>query len=609
MGGSDRTTSADMTASPSVEDWQHLSANMAKVAEKSRKLIEDWLARQQDMPDTGSLDPLNIGEAFLELTTRMMSDPARLVDYQMRMFEDYLKLWQSATLRMLGEKAEPVIEPAKGDKRFKHPEWSENQLFDFLKQSYLLAAQHINRAVEEVDGLSPEDERKVAFYTRQFIDALSPSNFALTNPEVLKATIESRGENLVKGLENLLADLERGKGELAISMTDRDAFEVGRNIAVTPGKVVFENEIFQLIQYSPTTETVHETPLVIFPPWINKFYILDLTAEKSFVRWCVEQGLTVFMLSWVNPDESLKDKRLADYMRDGQIRALEVVEAITGVRGAHVIGYCVAGTLLAATLAYLAARGEADRVKTATFFTAQVDFEEAGELKVFIDEEQLEALSARMRKKGYLDAHAMFTTFNLLRSNDLIWSFVVNNYLLGKEPFPFDLLYWNSDSTNLPAALHEEYLRKMYLENALIRPGGIEIDGTPIDLGKIKTPAYIQAGREDHIAPPQSVYKLARILKGPKRFVLAGSGHIAGVVNPPAARKYQYWTRRQGGKLPATLDAFVKSATETAGSWWPDWIDWIAKQSGKKVPARQPGSADYPPIEDAPGRYVRKKAI
>ncbi|GER07124.1 class I poly(R)-hydroxyalkanoic acid synthase [Iodidimonas muriae] len=589
----------------SPADWQAYSDNMAKVAAQTQKLVQDWLEKQQaEDPD---LDPLNIGDSFFELTSKMMSDPTRLAEQQMALFQDYMQLWHNTTLNMMGEKADPVITPEKGDKRFKSPEWSDNQLFDFIKQSYLLASRHVNKIVSETEGLDPEDERKTEFYTRQFVDALSPTNFAMTNPDVLKATVESRGENLVKGMENLLRDLEHGEGELNISMTDKDAFEVGRNVAITPGKVVYECELFQLLQYSPSTEQVYETPLLIFPPWINKFYILDLTAEKSFVKWCVDQGLTVFIVSWVNPGPNLRDKTLDDYLKDGQVRALEMVEKITGVRGANVIGYCVAGTLLAATLAWLHAKGEEDRVNSVTFFTAQVDFEDAGELKVFVDEDQLEVLSKRMRKKGYLDARSMFSTFNLLRSNDLIWSFAVNNYLLGKEPFPFDLLYWNSDSTNLPAGVHEQYLRCMYYENALVKPNQMTLAGEKIDLTSIKTPAYIQAGKEDHIAPPESVYKMTKILSGPKRFVLAGSGHIAGVVNPPSAKKYQYWTR--SGRLPNTLESFVSKAKETPGSWWPDWIKWIEKHSGKKVPARTAGSGDFPAIEDAPGRYVKVKAL
>jgi len=590
------------------EEWQAYAANLARVAERSQEVIANWLSKQDADATSFDPDPLNLGESFLALTARMMEDPARLAEAQMALMQDYWKLWETTARRMMGEGSEPVAAPEPGDRRFKDKEWSENALFDFIKQSYLITARSVNSLVSETEGLDPDDERKTEFYTRQFLNALSPSNFLHTNPEVLRATLESKGENLVKGLENLLKDIDRSEDGLRISMTDESAFEVGRNIAVTPGKVVYENELFQLIQYSPATDEAHEVPLLIYPPWINKFYILDLTPEKSFIKWCVDQGLTVFVVSWVNPDASYRDKGLDAYMRDGMLEALARVEEITGIRGVNVIGYCVAGTMLAAMLAILEARGQGDRVRAATFFTAQVDFENAGDLKVFIDDEQLEALSERMEEKGYLDAQAMFTTFNLLRSNDLIWSFVVNNYLLGKEPFPFDLLYWNSDSTNLPATLHAQYLKYMYRENRLVEPGGLTIDGAPVDLSRIRTPVYIQAAKEDHIAPPASVYKLTHIVGGPKRFLLAGSGHIAGVINPPAANKYQYWTRK-GGKLPKDFERFVAGSAETPGSWWPDWLNWLGRHSGGKIPARQPGSKDFPAIEDAPGRYVRQRAM
>ena len=599
-------TPPDPLADP--EEWQAYAANLARVAERSQEVIAHWLSRQDADQDSFDPDPLNLGDSFLALTARMMEDPARLAEAQMALMQDYWKLWESTARRMMGEEADPVAAPASGDRRFRDKEWSENALFDFIKQSYLITARSVNHLVGETEGLDPEDERKTEFFTQQFLNALSPSNFLYTNPEVLRATLDSKGENLVKGLENLLKDIDRSGDGLRISMTDESAFEVGRNIAVTPGKVVYENALFQLIQYSPATDQVYETPLLIYPPWINKFYILDLTTEKSFIKWCVDQGLTVFIVSWVNPDAGYRDKGLDAYMREGMLEALSRVEDITGVKGVNVIGYCVAGTMLAALLAILAARGEEDRVRSATFFTAQVDFADAGDLKVFIDDEQLEALSERMEEKGYLDAQSMFTTFNLLRSNDLIWSFVVNNYLLGKEPFPFDLLYWNSDSTNLPATLHAQYLKYMYRENRLIEPDGLTIDGTPVDLRRIHTPVYIQAAKEDHIAPARSVYKLAHTVGGPKRVLLAGSGHIAGVINPPVADKYQYWTRK-GGKLPKDFDRFVAGSPETPGSWWPDWLNWLARHSGGKLPARQPGSQTYPPIEDAPGRYVKKRAM
>ena len=433
---------------------------------------------------------------------------------------------------------------------------------------------------------------------------MAPSNFVLTNPEVLRTTIESGGENLVNGLKHMLEDLERGKGRLMIKMTDMEAFEVGRNIAVTPGKVIFQNDLHQLIQYDPTTPEVKRRPLLVIPPWINKYYILDLRPTNSFVRWAVSQGHTVFVVSWVNPDEHLAQKRFDDYMIEGPLAALDAIELATGESEANVIGYCLGGTLLAATLAYMAAKGD-KRFTSATFFASMVDFNEAGELAVFIDEEQLASLEERMRKHGYLEGSEMATTFNMLRANDLIWSFVVNNYLLGKEPFPFDLLYWNSDSTRMPATMHSFYLRTMYQENKLVEAGGITLDGVPIDLRKIRTPSFILSTREDHIAPWKSTYTATQLYKGPVKFVLAASGHIAGVVNPPDQRKYGHC---DNAKLPKKPEDWLASATFHDGSWWPTWEKWVARHGGGMVPARKPGDGRLEPIEDAPGSYVKVKS-
>ncbi len=473
-------------------------------------------------------------------------------------------------------------------------------MFDFIKQSYLLSARFVQDVVKQVDGLDPKTAAKVDFYSRQFIDAMSPSNFVLTNPEVLRKTAETGGENLLKGLNNLLTDLERGKGQLRIKMTDMDAFKLGENIAVSPGKVVYQNDLMQLIQYSPSTEQVLKRPLLIMPPWINKFYILDLRPKNSLVRWAVSQGHTVFMISWVNPDERLAEKGFEDYMNEGCLAALDAIEAATGVREVNAIGYCLGGTLLASTLGYMAARGD-DRIKTATFFVTMMDFAEAGELGVFIDEEQLKALEEKMNRRGYLEGSEMATTFNMLRANDLIWSFVVNNYLLGNVPFPFDLLYWNADSTRMPARMHSFYLRQMYQENLLRVPNGLRLAGVPIDLRKIKTPAYFLSTREDHIAPWKSTYQGTQILSGPKRFVLAASGHIAGVVNPPEGGKYSHWINTE---LPSDAEDWVQTATEIAGSWWPDWHRWVSGHAKEMVPARVPGAGKLKPIEDAPGSYV-----
>ncbi len=474
-------------------------------------------------------------------------------------------------------------------------------MFDFIKQSYLLSARFVQDVVKQADGLDAKTAQKVDFYSRQFVDAMSPSNFLLTNPEVLRKTAETGGENLLKGLNNLLSDLEQGKGKLRIKMTDMDAFKLGVNIGVSPGKVVYQNSLMQLVQYDPTTETVLKRPLLIAPPWINKFYILDLRPRNSFVRWAVSQGHTVFVISWVNPDAKLAEKGFEDYMKEGYLAALDAIEKATGEREVNAIGYCLGGTLLASTLAYMAAKKD-DRIKSATFFVTMMDFHEAGELGVFIDEEQLKALEEKMNKRGYLEGSEMATTFNMLRANDLIWSFVVNNYLLGNDPFPFDLLYWNADSTRMPAKMHSFYLRKMYQENLLAVPNGISLGGVPIDLGKIKTPAYFLSTREDHIAPWKSTYRGTQLLSGPKRFVLAASGHIAGVANPPDGGKYSHWINQD---LPADPEDWFKGATEIAGSWWPDWHRWVSAQAKEHVPARVPGDGRLKAIEDAPGSYVK----
>lgn len=580
-----------------------ISRSMADIAERSQRIVAEWLKRQAQ--EDQSTDPLNIGRAFMEMTARLMANPARLMQAQLGFWQDYVTLWQNTTRRIMGLETEPVINPPAADRRFKDDAWKENEVFDFIKQSYLLSARFVQDVVTHVDGLDKHTAQKVDFYARQFIDAMSPSNFVLTNPEVLRKTAETGGENLLKGLNNLLGDLERGKGQLRIKMTDADAFNVGENIGVSPGKVVYQNDLIQLIQYTPTTETVLKRPLLIGPPWINKFYILDLRPRNSFVRWAVSQGHTVFVISWVNPDERLADKGFDDYMKEGYLAALDAIEQATGEREVNAIGYCLGGTLLACTLAYMAAKGD-DRIKTATFFVTMMDFQEAGELGVFIDEEQLQALEEKMNKRGYLEGSEMATTFNMLRANDLIWSFVVNNYLLGNDPFPFDLLYWNADSTRMPARMHSFYLRKMYQENLLSKPGGIELAGVPIDLRKIKTPAYFLSTREDHIAPWKSTYRGTQLLGGKKRFVLAASGHIAGVVNPPDGGKYGHWISKD---LPPDPETWLEGATEMAGSWWPDWHRWILSFSKEQVPARQPGDGKLPALEDAPGSYVKVRLV
>ncbi len=568
---------APMVNISGLEDWQHWTLVMGRAQQMLMETWADSLAKDGPIAKAASTDPLPLltagAEAWskgLEVWGEMLSGFAKAADTR--------------------------------DKRFSGVEWRDNPLFDTIRQSYLAISDQLLGSVDKVEGLDPTARQKLRFATKSFVDAMSPSNFALTNPEVMKRTIETRGDNLLNGLSNMLGDIKAGQ----MSQSKAGAFELGRNLAMTPGKVIHETRLFQLIHYAPTTDKVLETPLVIFPPWINRFYILDLTPEKSFVRWCVEQGVSLFMVSWKSADESLADVTLDDYVA-AQVEAVDVIREQLGVKSVHTIGYCVAGTTLAATLALLAARKEADKVASVTFFTAQVDFEKAGDLTLFLGDETMGLLGQLTEDKGYLDGRYMAATFNLLRGRDLVWSYVVNNYLMGQEPAPFDLLHWNGDTTNLPAGWHRDYLETLYRQNKLVKAGEIIVDGTPIDLKLIKTPAYIQAGREDHIAPPESVWRLMDHLAGPKRFVLAGSGHIAGVVNPPAAGKYQYWT--DDGKAQS-LAEFIDGATEHKGSWWPDWIEWLRGQAPAMVAvegARIPGAGKYKAIEDAPGRYVKSR--
>ena len=580
-------------------DPQQLGRSMGDIAERAQRLVTDWLNRQSH--DAPELDPMNIGHAFTEMTTQLMRDPSKLMRAQLGLWQDYMTLWQNTTRRMWGLQTPAVIDADPRDRRFKDPAWKEHDVFDFIRQSYLLCARYVQDVVARVDRLDPKTAQKVDFYSRQFMDAISPSNFLMTNPEVLRETAETGGENLLRGLSNLLSDLERGRGKITIKLTDVDAFKIGEDIAITPGKVVFQNELMQLVQYSPTTATVLKRPLLIVPPWINKYYILDLRPGNSMARWLVAQGHTVFMVSWVNPDERLAGKGFDDYMTEGLLAALDAVERATGEREVNAIGYCLGGTLLASTLASMAAVGD-DRIKSASFFVTMMDFKEAGELGVFIDEEQLRALEEKMEKRGFLEGSETAATFNMLRANDLIWSFVVNNYLLGNDPFPFDLLYWNGDSTRMPARMHSFYLRRMYQDNLLCQPGGLELHGQPIDLGRIKVPSYFLSTRDDHIAPWRSTYCGTQLLCGQNRFVLAASGHIAGVVNPPEGGKYSHWINAD---LPPDADAWMAGATEIAGSWWPDWQRWVMALDDTHVPACVPGAGGMLVIEDAPGSYVK----
>jgi polyhydroxyalkanoate synthase len=593
------------TTAYKLENPEELALNLLKLFEQGGKVMARFVERADSHvgPYSAANEMMEAAKTLGRVAQYWFSDPQRLAEAQGELVSGYFNLWQSAVRRALGEKAEPVAEPEHGDNRFKDPEWSESPYFDYWKQLYLLTARWAESILERTDGIDERTRMKAEFYLEQLLSALSPSNFPITNPEVLRETLATNGRNLVQGLEHLAEDLERSGDLLKIRQTDLDAFEVGRNLAVTPGKVIFQNDLLQLIQYAPTTETVYKTPLLIIPPWINKYYILDLTQQKSFVKYVVDQGFTVFVISWVNPDERLKDKTFEDYMFEGALAATNAVMRETGEDQINVLGYCVGGTLLATLLAYLAARGE-DLYKSATFLAAQVDFNHAGDLLVFIDDAQLAALEEMMAERGYLDGSRMATVFNLLRPKDLIWPYVVNNYLLGKKPFPFDLLYWNQDSTRMPAANHRFYLREFYHENKLAK-GEMKIAGTRLDLKQVKLPIYELATREDHIAPAKSVFVGSKLFGGPVEFVLAGSGHIAGVINPPDPNriKYQYWTNK---KPAETLEEWIAGAKETPGSWWPHWTKWLAKHSGKRVPAREPGAV-LGVIEDAPGSYVKVK--
>ena len=584
------------SATPTLEDWQHWTLVMGRA---QQMMMEFWAEQaksgQAIPPFAPNWSPPAFG--FSDEQGRA-SDPMALMSAGAQAWAKGLESWG----KMLGGvAAAPAAE--KKDRRFAAPEWSENPIFGTIKNSYLQISDQLLGTVDQIENVDPEMREKLRFATRSFVDAMSPSNFALTNPQVLKRTMETRGENLIKGLANMLKDIAAGQ----LTQTRPGVFEVGKNLATTAGKVIKETPLYQLIQYTPTTDEVLETPVVIFPPWINRFYILDLAPEKSFVKWCVDKGISLFMVSWKSADESIADATLDDYVLRGQIDAIDAVRDVLGVKAVHAIGYCVAGTTLAATLGYLEVMKKQDKVASATFLTAQVDFTLAGDLKLFTGPETMALLEKLTAEKGYLDGRYMAATFNLLRGRDLIWSYVVNNYLLGEEPPPFDLLYWNSDTTNLPASWHRAYLKDLYEGNKLAQKGGVSVAGTPVDIDRVKTPTYVQAGREDHISPPESVWKIMDHFAGPKRFVLAGSGHIAGVVNPPAANKYCYWTNEEAC---GSIEQFINGASEHKGSWWPDWLDWLKAQSPKTVKAegaRIPGKGKLKAIEDAPGRYVRER--
>lgn len=585
-----------------VPDFDLLAQNMGRFMEEAGKVTAAYLKPiERGEAKTGAADEVSeMVKTIGRVAERWVTDPRKVIEAQASLTSDFMSLWASTLKRASGEEAAPVAEPDKRDARFADPDWSAHPMFDFVKQAYLIGSRWAESLVDRAEDLDPHTREKARFYVKQIASALSPSNFVATNPELLRETLKQNGENLVRGMKMLAEDVEAGGGELKIRQSDGGAFEVGVNIATTPGKVIYRNEIMELIQYAPSTEQVFKRPLLIVPPWINKFYILDLNAEKSFIRWCVAQGLTVFCISWVNPDERHAAKDFESYMREGIFEALDAVEQATGEKRVTAIGYCVGGTLLGVTLAYMAAARD-KRIESATFFTTQVDFSKAGELSVFVDEDQIRAVEEQMAQRGYLDGARMAGAFNMLRPNDLIWSYAVNNYLKGKLPTAFDLLYWNSDSTRMPAANHSFYLRGCYLENRLSK-GEMTIGGKTLDLKAVKIPIYNLAAKEDHIAPAQSVFIGSQCFGGPVDYVMAGSGHIAGVINPPSKVKYQYWT---GSRPEGVFSDWAQAAVEHPGSWWPHWLGWVTAQAPKKLPAREPGGGALAPLEDAPGSYVK----
>ena len=587
-------------------DPEAFAMNLARAMESGGQALAAYL-KPRENGEAKDRPPNELAEMVKTFTTvaeYWMSDQTRTTELQMKMGKSYLDLWASASRRLAGEQAQPAIEPSPRDKRFRDAEWKSNQFFDFLVQLYLLTTHWAQDLVRNAEGLDPHTRHKAEFYVQQITKALAPSNFVLTNPEVLRETLASSGDNLVRGMKMLAEDVESGNGTLRIRQSDPNSLSVGVDMAMTPGKVIFQNDLMQLIQYEPATENVLRTPLLIVPPWINKYYILDLRPEKSFIKWCVDQGVTVFVISWVNPDKRLGTKTFDDYMKEGPLAAMDAIEQATGEMTVHTMGYCVGGTLLASTLAWLAEKRRV-RVTSATLLAAQVDFSHAGDLLVFVDEHQISALERDMQASGVLEGTKMAMAFNMLRSNDLIWSYVVSNYLKGQPPSSFDLLHWNSDATRMPAANHSYYLRNCYLENRL-STGSMVLDNTLLDLSKVKVPIYNLATREDHIAPADSVLYGSQFFGGPVKYVLSGSGHIAGVVNPPSANKYQFWTNDKIKDI--TLTDWIKDAAEHKGSWWPHWREWLASIDAEETPARAVGTEALPPIEDAPGSYVRVRA-
>lgn len=586
-----------------VKDPERFALNMARMVEQAGKAASAWAEPREkgEVRDHVAEPVVDMVKTFSKLSEYWLADPQRALEAQTRLFAGYMTVWGNAIQRISpnAEAPDDAVQPERGDKRFQDPEWGRNAFFDFLKQAYLVTSRWAADLVEHAEGLDDHTRHKASFYVKQVSNAISPSNFILTNPELFRETVASNGENLVRGMKMLAEDIAAGKGDLKLRQADYSPFEIGKNVAMSPGKVVGRSDVAEIIQYDPTTETVLKRPLLICPPWINKYYILDLNPQKSFIRWAIEQGHTVFVISWINPDERHGAKGWEAYIREGLQYGLDTIEKATGEKEVNAIGYCVGGTLLAAALALLAQEGD-DRIKSATFFTTQVDFTHAGDLKVFVDEDQVAAVEKSMNEKGYLDGTKMATAFNMLRSGDLIWPYVINNYMRGKDPLPFDLLYWNADSTRMAAANHSFYLRNCYLENNLTR-GVMELAGRIVSLADVTIPVYNLASKEDHIAPALSVFLGSQYFGGDVEYVMAGSGHIAGVVNPPAAKKYQYWT---GGKPVGDFGQWFANAVEHPGSWWTHWQHWIETQEDTLVPARKPGK-HMKTLGDAPGTYVK----
>lgn len=593
--GPGQANSKKTKKNPKPTDWSTIVSEISQHHEAFLKAFQETAASAVSLDD-----PLNLRGTFLEITKKAMSDPTQVANAQKELMQTQFELFQKAVTKFMSDD-DKEVESTK-DKRFKDPAWDNNFVFNLIKESYLATATWLKDTVRDMDDLDPQTHKKLDFYTRQFVDAMAPTNFFMTNPEVLRETYETKGENLKKGLENLREDFERGNGKLRIKTTDYDHFKVGENIAATPGKVIYRNDLIELIQYSPSTEKVDEVPILIVPPWINKFFIFDLSEKKSFVKWLVDQGKTVCIVSWINPDAEFAHKGFRDYMHEGIIDAVQAIKKSMNVSQVNVVGYCIGGTLLTCALSYLKAKGD-NSIKSGTLLTTMIDFTDAGDLSIFIDDNQLKYLDAEIDKKGFLDAESMNRTYSLLRANDMIWSFVINNYMLGKEPFPFDLLYWNDDSTHLPAKMMKFFLSNMYNKNNLAK-NKLVFDDIKIDLNRIDSPLYFMAAKEDHIAPWETCYRGINCLNTKMRFTLAASGHVAGMLNHPGLSKYHYWTNDE---LPKKSSTWLKNAEQHPGSWWPDWLKWIAKQGGKKVPARDPAKGKLKPLEDAPGSYVKIK--